>query len=387
MSAQESSKGDAVSVVEKLEGAATKGIVVPNPAHLSPKQARIASFTPKNLTEAIALSRLMASSGVVPKEFKGKPADILVAMQLGSELGLAPLQALQGIAIINGRPTVWGDTALAVVQAHPFYEWHREEMEGSGEGRTAVCKIKRKGSEMHLRRFSVSDAKKAGLWNKPGPWQQYSDRMLQLRARGFALRDQFADALRGMNLTEELMDMPPDTSEAKKQREAATLDISSSVSQLSVSAEPNRGHNDTGFERKTDPPKEPTLCADCGKVDGHDPTCKYAQDAKTSKPTMKGLYLILNVQNKTTKNKATYQILEVVATTEQGDQQGKLYVWHKSMHEHFAGKSDVKLVAEVSEQTKDGKTFFQVEHIIELGGVPFVDDVPAQQGEMPAEDF
>ena len=51
-------------------------------------------------------------------------------------------------------------------------------------------------------------AKKASLWTKPGPWQQYPDRMLQMRARGFALRDTFADVLRGLISREEAEDMP-----------------------------------------------------------------------------------------------------------------------------------------------------------------------------------
>jgi hypothetical protein len=82
-------------------------------------------------------------------------------------------------------------------------------MEGEGDSLTAVCEAKRQGYPApSVSRFSVTDAKKASLWGKTGPWTQYPSRMLQLRARGFALRNAFADALRGLVTAEEAQDYP-----------------------------------------------------------------------------------------------------------------------------------------------------------------------------------
>lgn len=359
----------------------------------SGKLSRIAAFTPVNLTEAIALSKLIAGSELAPQDFRGKPANVLIAMQMGAEVGLAPMQALQNIAVINGRPSLWGDAALGVVQVHPEYEWHKEFKEGAGDMRQAVFQIKRRGHDIYQVVFSVADAKKAQLWNKAGPWQKSPDRMLQMRARGFGLRDKFADALRGLSIAEEAMDIAADTSDVKRKREEGTLDVGATISDLAPSPEPNRGHNDTGLGRRDeqkqpDPKPDPVMCSDCGKINGHEPSCKHAgQDDKTSKSTVKGLYLILGVQNKTKqKSGEPYLVLDVVSQTAEGDKNGKLYVWHQSLFEFFAGKSDVKLVCEVSEQPRGATTYYQVEHILELGGVSFVGDNPAQQGTMPAEE-
>ena len=54
--------------------------------------------------------------------------------------------------------------------------------------------------------FTVGDAIRAGLWKKAGPWTMYPKRMLQMRARSFALRDAFPDVLRGLVATEEVED-------------------------------------------------------------------------------------------------------------------------------------------------------------------------------------
>jgi len=80
-----------------------------------------------------------------PKDFRGKPESCLLAIQHGAELGLSPMQSLQSIAVVNGRPSVYGDTALAVCKGSPVCEWVRETIEGEGEHMVAVCQAKRRG--------------------------------------------------------------------------------------------------------------------------------------------------------------------------------------------------------------------------------------------------
>lgn len=167
------------------------------------------TLVPSSFDDARRIGDYLSKSELVPKDYKGKPENIVVAIAWGQELGLQPLQALQNIAVINGRPSVWGDTALAIVMARPDFEDIIEEIEqGKAEDQyRAVCTIKRKGRSPVVRTFSVEDAKRAGLWSKQGPWTQYPKRMMAMRARSFALRDAFPDGLRGLRTTEEEMDV------------------------------------------------------------------------------------------------------------------------------------------------------------------------------------
>ena len=158
---------------------------------------------PQTLDQAMNLSKMLASSEFVPKDFRNKPENILVAIQWGAEVGLCPMQAMQNIAVINGRPSLWGDAMLALVQAHPHYEYHKEWIKNG----VAYCEVKRKDSPAHTASFSKAQAEAAGLWGR-NTWKSYPDRMLQMRARGFALRDQFSDALKGLIIREEAEDYP-----------------------------------------------------------------------------------------------------------------------------------------------------------------------------------
>lgn len=163
----------------------------------------------QSVADAMTFANMLAKSDFAPKDFRGKPESCLLAIQHGAEIGLAPMQAVQGIAVVNGRPAIFGDTAKAVCVGSPVCEYIRETIEGDGDKMVAVCEAKRRGyPEATVSRFSVDDAKKAGLWGKTGPWSQYPRRMLQMRARGFALRDAFPDVLKGLVTAEEAQDYP-----------------------------------------------------------------------------------------------------------------------------------------------------------------------------------
>jgi hypothetical protein len=169
------------------------------------------TLAPQNMTEAMEFSKILATSNMVPAAYKGKPQDILVAIGWGYEVGLQPMQALQNIAVINGKPSVYGDAALALVKADSRCAGVKEWIEGEGDDMTAHCLVKRRYNEdmeETVATFSVMDAKQARLWGKQGPWQQYPKRMLAMRARGFAIRDAFPDAMKGMITAEEAQDYP-----------------------------------------------------------------------------------------------------------------------------------------------------------------------------------
>lgn len=161
-----------------------------------------------NLDEALKFAKIVAQTEFAPKEMRNKPYYVFLAIQMGAEIGLKALQAVQNIAVINGKPCVYGDAALAIAKVHKSFEYCKEYFIDNDN--TAVCEVKRKNEPLVKYFFSLEDAQKAGLLTNNtssfSPWRKYTKRMLQLRARGFALRDSFPDALKGLITREEAED-------------------------------------------------------------------------------------------------------------------------------------------------------------------------------------
>ncbi len=166
----------------------------------------IAGIVPTNIEEVFRLATAIAKSGMAPAGLN-TPEKLTVAILHGLEVGMPPMMSINRIAVVNGRPTIWGDAVPALLLAKGFRL--REHFFGEGDERQAVCMVIRPNGEQITRTFSVMDARTAGLWGKQGPWKQYPDRMLQMRARGLASRDGAADVLSGMYVAEEMQDVEP----------------------------------------------------------------------------------------------------------------------------------------------------------------------------------
>ena len=179
------------------------------------------ALMPRNFEEMLNFAQMIAATDFVPRDFQGKAGAVLAAVQFGNELGLTPMAALQSVAIVNGRPSLWGDGALAVLKSHPLCEWVHElgpdEALAKGFGE---CSVKRRGDDQVVtRRFSKEMAEQAGLWGGKSkdaskkqyePWFLYPGRMLMMRARSWAMRDAIPEAFRGIHIAEEARDEPRD---------------------------------------------------------------------------------------------------------------------------------------------------------------------------------
>jgi hypothetical protein len=174
-----------------------------------------AGFNPTSMSEAISIANLYIASGLTA--FK-RSSEAVVAIEHGMSLGMSPAQSMQSIAIINGKPGIYGDAALALVKSTGMLKAHSETFTGTLKDgtRACTCKVVRiqklangEWNEVEYEQtFGIAEAKDAKLWGKSGPWTQYPDRMMKMRARGFCLRDAFPDILKGVGIAEELQDIP-----------------------------------------------------------------------------------------------------------------------------------------------------------------------------------
>jgi len=165
-------------------------------------------IVPTTFDELIQISKLIKAA---PKFLpKGKTAysieELAVNIQQGLEIGLTVMQAIQGIMLVNGAASVWGDYMVGLVLASGKLKTIKEWTENTfpDKNYSAHCFVKRHGlTDGAERVFSIADAEKAGLINKTDIWKKYPKRMLSMRARSWALRDMFGDVLKGLVAVEE----------------------------------------------------------------------------------------------------------------------------------------------------------------------------------------
>jgi len=237
----------------------------------------------RTLEDAYRFAQYVVASRIAPSSFK-TPEQVLIALQTGWELGMPPMRSLQSFAVINGQCRLYGDTPLALVRQSGLLEYIKEWIEGEDDDRIAFCETKRKGDkESIVRKFSVKDAKLAGLWSKQGTWQQYPERMLQLRARSLNLRDAFPDVFGGATIAEEYIgvemtsteEIEPKTNKllgqekAEEQpKSAELLTTGKAIEELEEFAEENIGK----IEKENNVPDASVLddyeykCLKCGEI-------------------------------------------------------------------------------------------------------------------------
>jgi hypothetical protein len=150
------------------------------------------------------VAHTLACSSLVPEAFRGKPNDVFVAINMGAEVGLEPFQAIQSIAVIEGKPCLYGDGLIGVVRASQKCMWIQESL--SDDGKTATCITQRAGDPKPVTAtYSMTDAMQAGIDSKFN-WKKHPKRMLQMRARAYCLRDAYPDLLKGLGVVEERQD-------------------------------------------------------------------------------------------------------------------------------------------------------------------------------------
>jgi len=155
---------------------------------------------PRSIDEALALAEHIVSSGLTPSAVK-TPAQALVIMMTGAELGMSPMGALRQIHVIEGRPSLSADLLVALVLKSGFAE-HFSCVESTND--RAVWSTRRRGESHEVEcEWTFGDAKRANLVNKDN-WKKYPRAMLSHRASAELARRVYPDVVGGHYTPDEI---------------------------------------------------------------------------------------------------------------------------------------------------------------------------------------
>lgn len=157
------------------------------------------------MTDRIEHAKIVAQSSLIPAEYRGKPADIVWAMDIGDALGVPYTQVMQSMVVARGKMTMSADLMGAVVRR----AGHKLRLREDGDSVTADLIRADDPDYKFTVTWDKGKAQAAGLWGSRGPWQQYPRQMLRARAITEVCRQGASDALAGTVYTPEELESAP----------------------------------------------------------------------------------------------------------------------------------------------------------------------------------
>jgi hypothetical protein len=157
------------------------------------QQTQVALGSPiGDLDQAYRLSQALAMASIVPDALRGKPGNVLAIILYGQDLGMSPMQAIQGIYVVKGKPQLSGTTWLALTRR----AGHKVRfLEQANERCTIEITRSDDPKHPHVETYTLDDAVTANLVRikdgkpfargskgDPLPWEQYTRTMIRNRA-------------------------------------------------------------------------------------------------------------------------------------------------------------------------------------------------------------
>ena len=159
----------------------------------------LATFTdPSTMSATWQYAETVARASMLPAAYRGKPADVLIAIGLGPAVGIPPAQSLYEIYVVNGRPSPSANLMAALVRR----SGHKLRVEGNAESCTATLVRADDPDYPFTATWTIDQARAAGLTSKD-TWKQYPAAMLRARAIAEVVRMGASEAVLGMEYAAE----------------------------------------------------------------------------------------------------------------------------------------------------------------------------------------
>lgn len=160
----------------------------------------LAIYQPGALAAQMDYAKAMAASDLLPRQYQGKPANLLWAVSYGHTLGIAPITAIQSIHVINGKPTASADLIAGLVRRAGH------KLRVNGDDKRAVAQIIRADDPDFTFEvvWTIERAQAAKLTGKD-TWKNFPAAMLKARAITEVARAACSEILQGTIYTPEEM--------------------------------------------------------------------------------------------------------------------------------------------------------------------------------------
>ena len=186
----------------------TKQVMIPNDNYFSPAAWNV----------MVQMANVFIKGAALPKHITNA-SQLLMILQTGKEMGLKPMQAINGIYILNGKVALYSHVMLSkVLEGGVKLKWLKDttteaEVEFSGLDRAP-----------YVSKFTIAEAQKAGLVKAGGAWTSYPSAMLRARAVSAGARVFCPDLISGAYTLEEVADVDVDANGNETMKSTKDLD-------------------------------------------------------------------------------------------------------------------------------------------------------------------
>jgi hypothetical protein len=159
------------------------------------------------------VAKMLSSSELIPQAYRGNVQNTMIALELANRIGASPLQVMQNLYIVQGKPSWSSSFIIAAINACRKFSPLRFEVTGEGDSLTCVAWAYdlANGDKLEGPMITMQMAKEEGWLGKAGSkWKTMPSLMIRYRAAAFFGRLYAPEILMGMQTMEEVVDVTAD---------------------------------------------------------------------------------------------------------------------------------------------------------------------------------
>ncbi len=160
----------------------------------------------KTFNEVGNIAKVLAASNIIPKEYQNNIPNVLIALDMALRMRTNPMQVMQNLYVVNGRPAWSSQYIIAVINASGKYK-HELKFEFAGKGDNLSCfawTTAQDGERLEGPTITMQMAKDEGWVDRNGSkWKTMPEVMIRYRAASFFGRLYCSDMIMGIYAEEE----------------------------------------------------------------------------------------------------------------------------------------------------------------------------------------
>lgn len=171
----------------------------------------VSMYNARGLNAMMALAQNLSEATIIPETFQGKPANVLIALNMAQRLNADPLMVMQNMYIVYGNPSWSSKFLISCFNTCGRFSSIKYEFFGTPGQDDYGCRAwateYATGERVQGIDVTIGMAKAETWMSKKGSkWQTMPQLMLQYRAATFLIRTVAPEISMGLQSAEELED-------------------------------------------------------------------------------------------------------------------------------------------------------------------------------------